>query len=143
LSADSAQSTAPAIDTQQSKPRVLARAEITNHSVVQLDTVKPASATATPKAKTTPLPIAKETLEGVNSAPSAPPAQRATTYEVTRSSRVYAAPSEASQALGDIEPGTKVSVVNNRDGWLEIYSKHGRPPGFIRKDTAARIVAQN
>jgi len=33
----------------------------------------------------------------------------------------------------------KVSVVNSRDGWLEIQSKHGRPPRFIRRDVAARV----
>jgi hypothetical protein len=36
-----------------------------------------------------------------------------------------------------------VSVVNRRDGWLEIHSKHGRPPGFIRTEVAARVAAQN
>jgi hypothetical protein len=33
---------------------------------------------------------------------------------MTRASRVYAAPNESSQPIGDIEPGVKVSVVNRR-----------------------------
>jgi hypothetical protein len=45
--------------------------------------------------------------------------------------------------IGDIEPGVKVNVVNARDGWLEIHSKHGRPPGYIRKEAAARVIARN
>jgi len=61
------------------------------------------------------------------------------TYEVTRGTRVYAAPTEFAQQVGDIEPGLKVNVVNARDGWLEIHSKHGRPPGFIRSDAVARV----
>lgn len=61
------------------------------------------------------------------------------TYEVTRGTRVFAAPTEFSQQVGEIEPGLKVNVVNARDGWLEIHSKHGRPPGFIRSDAAARV----
>jgi len=65
------------------------------------------------------------------------------TYRVIRPSQVYAAPSEVSRSLGDIEPGTNVNVVNARDGWLEIHSKHGRPPGFIRREVAARITGQN
>jgi hypothetical protein len=65
------------------------------------------------------------------------------TYEITQSSRIYAAPTEFSQLIGDIEPGVKVNVVNARDGWLEIHSKHGRPPGYIRKEAAARVIAQN
>jgi hypothetical protein len=51
--------------------------------------------------------------------------------------------SELSQLIGDIEPGMKVSVVNNRDGWLEIHSKHGQPPVFIRRDVAVRVADQN
>jgi hypothetical protein len=71
----------------------------------------------------------------------AQPATRAVagTYEVTRGTRVFAAPTEFSQQVGEIEPGLKVNVVNARDGWLEIHSKHGRPPGFIRSDAAARV----
>ena len=61
------------------------------------------------------------------------------TYEVTRSTRIFAAPTEFAQQIGEIEPGLKVNVVNARDGWLEIHSKHGRPPGFIRNEGVARI----
>ena len=61
------------------------------------------------------------------------------TYEVTRSTRVFAAPTEFAQQVGEIEPGVKVNVVNSRDGWLEIHSKHGRPPGFIRSEAVARV----
>jgi septal ring factor EnvC (AmiA/AmiB activator) len=64
------------------------------------------------------------------------------TYEITQSSRVYTAPSELAQQMGEIEPGVRVNVVNSKNGWLEIHSKHGRPPGFIRKE-GARVLAQN
>jgi hypothetical protein len=63
------------------------------------------------------------------------------TYQMTRASRVYAGPSEFSQSIGDIEAGVKVSVVDNRDGWLEIHSKHGRPPGYVRSEVATRVGA--
>ena len=75
--------------------------------------------------------------------PVKPEARVAAIYEITRTSRVYAEPSELSQLIGDIEPGMKVSVVNSRDGWLEIHSIHGRPPGFIRRDVAVRIADRN
>ena len=65
------------------------------------------------------------------------------TYEITQPSRVYAAPTELSQPIGKIEPGVRVNVVNNRDGWLEIHSKHGRPPGFIRREMAAVVTGRN
>jgi hypothetical protein len=64
------------------------------------------------------------------------------TYETTQASRVYVAPNEFSQQVGDIEPGVKVNVVNAKNGWLEIHSKYGRPPGYIRKE-AARLALQN
>jgi hypothetical protein len=80
-----------------------------------------------------------EQIEPVRKAKAQPAARAvAGTYEVTRGTRVFAAPTELSQQVGEIEPGLKVNVVNARDGWLEIHSKHGRPPGFIRSDAAAR-----
>ena len=81
------------------------------------------------------IPRARETAK--------PEPRVAGTFQVTRPSRVYAAPNEYSQSLGDIEPGVKVNVVDSRDGWLEIHSKHGRPPGFIRREVAARLSSQN
>ena len=57
-------------------------------------------------------------------------------------SRVYAAPNESARPLGDIEPGVNVNVVNAREGWYEI-SKHGRPPGFIRREVVARVGDAN
>ena len=69
----------------------------------------------------------------------AAPSAIAGTYEVTRGTRVFAAPTEFAQQVGEIEPGLKVNVVSARDGWLEIHSKHGRPPGFIRSDAVARV----
>ena len=65
------------------------------------------------------------------------------TYRVVRATRVYAAPNEVSRSIGAIEPGINVNVVDARDGWLEIHSKHGRPPGFIRREAAARVTGQN
>jgi hypothetical protein len=51
-------------------------------------------------------------------------------------------PTEFSPRIGDIEPGMKVSVVNGRDGWLEVQSKHGRPPRFIRREVP-RVAGEN
>jgi len=81
--------------------------------------------------------VQKEPARQLKAQPAAPAV--AGTYEVTRGARVFAAPSEFAQQVGEIEPGLKVNVVNARDGWLEIHSKHGRPPGFIRSDAVARV----
>jgi hypothetical protein len=63
-------------------------------------------------------------------------------YEIIQPTRVFSAPREDSQLIANVEPGTLVNVVNSRNGWLEIRSKHGRPPGFIPR-TAATRVGQN
>jgi uncharacterized protein YgiM (DUF1202 family) len=60
-------------------------------------------------------------------------------YEIVQPTRVFSAPSEHSQLVANVEPGTQVNVVDSRNGWLEIRSKHGRPPGFIQKTAAIRI----
>jgi len=61
------------------------------------------------------------------------------TFETVRSTRVYGGPSENSPLIANIGPGMKLNVVNSSDGWLEVRSKHGRPPGFIRQEAAVRI----
>jgi hypothetical protein len=60
-------------------------------------------------------------------------------YEIVQPTRVFSAPSVHSQLVANIDPGTQVNVVDSRDGWLEIRSKHGRPPGFIPKTSAIRV----
>ena len=64
-------------------------------------------------------------------------------YEIIQPTRVFSAPRADSQLIANIEPGTQVNVVDSRDGWLEIRSKHGRPPGFIQKTAAIRIGRNN
>jgi hypothetical protein len=64
-------------------------------------------------------------------------------YEIIQPTRVFSAPSEHSQLVANVEPGTQVNVVDSRNGWLEIRSKHGRPPGFIQKNAAKRIGQNN
>ena len=68
-----------------------------------------------------------------------PLATRWESYEIVQATRVFSAPSEHAQLIANIEPGTQVNVVDSRNGWLEIRSKYGRPPGFIPKAAAIRI----
>jgi len=63
-------------------------------------------------------------------------------YAAIRPGRVYKEPDEKSAAVGKIEAGMEVLVVNANSGWLEIRSKHGRAPGFIRSDIAVPQTAQ-
>ena len=61
------------------------------------------------------------------------------TYETVRTTQVYTGPSENSALIGNIGPKMKLHVVGSSKGWLEIRSRHGRPPGFIRQEAAVRI----
>ena len=61
------------------------------------------------------------------------------TYETVRTTLVYTEPSENAALIGNIGPKTKLNVVGSQNGWLEIRSKHGRPPGFIRQEAAVKI----
>ncbi len=57
-------------------------------------------------------------------------------YEVLYPTSVYSEPRDDAQRVAQVEAGTKVNVVSVQGDWLEVRSKHGRPPGFIRKDSA-------
>ena len=61
---------------------------------------------------------------------------RGARYEVVRSTRVFSQPSDSSRPLARVEAGMEINVVGARDEWLEVRSRHGRPPGFIKRDTA-------
>ena len=57
-------------------------------------------------------------------------------YQTVRSTSVFEEPSASSQKVGSIANGSRVRVVGSTGDWLEVRSKQGRPPGFIRRDDA-------
>ena len=63
------------------------------------------------------------------------------TFQTVRPTQVFSEPSEDSALVANIAKGVRLNVVDSREGWLEIRSKHGRPPGFIRRDEAVRVSA--
>jgi DNA repair exonuclease SbcCD ATPase subunit len=72
--------------------------------------------------------------------PQAKPAPRLRgTFETIRPTQIYGGPSENSELIANIGAGMKLNVVDSSGGWLEIRSKHGRPPGFIRQEATVRI----
>jgi len=84
---------------------------------------------------------------GSKSGPAPSPAsQRAANagiYEVLRATTVFEGPSGSSKVLASIPAGTRVNVVNSNGNWLEVHSKSGNPPGFIRRDDANLIEKSN
>lgn len=60
-------------------------------------------------------------------------------FKTISPTQVFSEPSEYSDLIANLALGTKVNVVDSKDGWLEIRSKHGRPPGFIRQEATVRM----
>jgi FtsZ-binding cell division protein ZapB len=92
-----------------------------------------------------PIEAGPETLKrssppaGANESPKQIRKRVQGTYRITRSTQVYSEPSDTSELIANIKPGIKINVVDSRNGWLEIRSKHGRPRGFVRQTAAVRI----
>jgi septal ring factor EnvC (AmiA/AmiB activator) len=57
-------------------------------------------------------------------------------YQTVRSTSVFEEPFASSRKVGSIPNGNRVRVVGSTGDWLEVRSKQGRPPGFIRRDDA-------
>jgi hypothetical protein len=59
-------------------------------------------------------------------------------YTIVKATQVFSEPNENSAFITSLDPGTQVNVVAARQGWYEIRSKTGRPPGFIRQEAGSR-----
>ena len=59
-------------------------------------------------------------------------------YTIVKATQVFSEPNENSAFITSLDPGTQVNVVAARNGWYEIRSKTGRPPGFIRQEAGSR-----
>ncbi len=93
--------------------------------------VQPSTATVEPKGTPQSSPV-------VSRRPAEPGS-----YETLRATPVHAGPSESSPVLSEIGRGTRVAVVGSDGDWLEVRSRHGNPPGFIRRDDAMYLGAAN
>jgi hypothetical protein len=81
-------------------------------------------------------------------AESAPPvpARRAAqpgTYQTIRSTDVHEEASASSPVIARVGRGTTLTVIRSVGDWLEVRSKHGKPPGFIRRDDAMYVNTAN
>jgi len=105
-------------------------------SVQALRTEPPSSAAQAPTETAT----AEEAATPALPRRSIAPAPRISgTFQTVRPTQVFSEPTEDSALVASIAKGVRLNVVDSREGWLEIRSKHGRPPGFIRKEEAVKI----
>jgi hypothetical protein len=65
------------------------------------------------------------------------------TWEVLRDTAVLEGPSDTARRVATINKGTRVNVVRSSGDWLEVRSKHGNPPGYIRRDDAMFVEKIN
>lgn len=84
---------------------------------------------------TPPAPAARPSAPAVTSRRTAD----AGVYETVRATTVYETPSASSRSVASIPPGTRVNVVSSTGSWLEVHSKSGKPPGFIRRGDAVFV----
>ncbi len=70
------------------------------------------------------------------SAPTSRRASAAGAYETRDSTPLFEQPSAASPVIANIPAGTRVDVVSSKGDWLEVHSRRGNPPGFIRRQDA-------
>jgi hypothetical protein len=92
-----------------------------------------------------PRPAVRMSEAPVAPAPTARPtaAVEPRTYETVRSTPVYEEPASSARVVAQITKGTQIIVVGSGGGWLEIRSKHGKPPGFIHADDAMFVSRAN
>lgn len=64
-------------------------------------------------------------------------------YEVIRATTVREEPSITARRITEINKGTKITVVRTVGSWLEVRSKQGRPPGYVRLDDAVLVTRRN
>jgi TolA-binding protein len=97
-------------------------------------------------AKRPPIAPASSAHSVKTPASQTPPARRSAepgVYEVIRATSVREEPSTTARRVTDVNKGTKITVVRAVGNWLEVRSKQGRPPGYIRLDDAILISRTN
>ncbi len=123
---------------QSQKDLAAAQRKITaaNQEIARLSSTRIASA---------PRPPVRTADPSVSPPPSNRPSTNVEprTYETVRSTAVHEEPANSARVLAQITKGTQITVVGSGGGWLEIRSRHGKPPGFIRADDAMFVSRAN
>jgi len=104
---------------------------------------RPNTEASEPSPRKAPLQIdeqqSKSTARSAKVPASAPTSRRASgagAYETRDSTPLFELPSPASRVVANIPAGTRVEVVSSKGDWLEVHSRRGNPPGFIRRQDA-------
>jgi hypothetical protein len=110
------------------------RLDLANREVARLNTSRPAAVAR----------AGSRASDSARSSVAAGSARRSETglYETIRETPVFETPSSQARVVSQIRGGTRINVVNSAGDWLEVRSKHGNPPGYVRSDST-RLIARN
>lgn len=100
---------------------------------------------ASSRVASVPRPAAR-TPDPLPPQPSTAPSRRTAepgTYETLRQTTVYEEPTNSARPVAQIGKGTEVTVVRSVGEWVEVRSKHGKPPGYIRSDEVRLLSRAN
>lgn len=130
-------SSAPQSQEAQTPPAVSA------HSPQPSPEISPRPTDGTEVARKSPSPPGGRDAQASGRSASKPPApasrRAAGIYQTTRSATVFESASASSQVVANIPAGTRLDVVSAKGEWLEVHSRRGNPPGFIRREDAALV----
>jgi len=79
---------------------------------------------------------ARDTTAAISPAAAASRTAATGVYETTRTTPLHENPSASSRVIAQIDGGTRLNVVSSTAGWLEVRSKRGNPPGYVRSEDA-------
>jgi hypothetical protein len=130
-SADARATTGKPAETKGAAATTLARTAETKSQLVKNESTSTSAAAPSNRAKTA------DNTAGISPAPRKTALTRSS-YQVIRSTRVFSEPNESSRAVALVDAGTEIDVVGVHGQWLEVRSRHGRPPGFIRINNAVK-----
>jgi hypothetical protein len=115
------------------------RLNVATHEIERLNASRSQIPTRTASRPVDPFP--SQTRASTSSQPlppvSQPSARRVAEtgiYETTRATTVYEDPSPSSRVVSQIARGTRINVVSSSGDWLEVRSRRGNPPGYVRAD---------
>jgi SH3 domain-containing protein/zinc ribbon protein len=108
-----------------------------------VSTPRPNTEASEPSLRKAPLQTDEQQSKGTARSakvPASAPTSRRTSgagaYETRDSTPLFESPSSSSRVVANIPAGTRVEVVSSKGDWLEVHSRRGNPPGFIRRQDA-------
>lgn len=129
--------------SQSPEPLTSAPLELSDQRPNMLSKARPDSEPSEPSSRKAPVKTDEQQSTGTArsakvtaSTATSRRASAAGAYETRDSTPLFESPSSSSRVVANIPSGTRVEVVSSKGDWLEVHSRRGNPPGFIRRQDA-------